>query len=338
MNPDSVQIEENPYYKPIFVGSKKKFPMVGTYSQKTYFINHLGIKIITDSDELAENLLISKNNELATHKDKKPITLMYLTSESLKILKDYKKVLLPMGPGSPGEIYADSTLQYFTFIGKVKYGTLISIIYGLRAFMDIDKQYLGLHSAAIYDKLLHRVHLLVGKNKVGKSTLAQMIENYDNRFVVISDDWSEINLVNNWVRPMSPLFSPENPDIKYNFQFTSFGKPFYTKVGIDNETEGGKLGKIIEIVSNKNELLSNDFFQRAMFHIPFIAQKLADNDFEININKELISKTISSKVDRIKKAYLLTAKEYRPIRILNARNTTTLNEIMGLIHKAITKS
>lgn len=328
--------EENPFYKPIFVGSGEYFRKVKLRSGDAFTVIHLGIQIITDNKKLAKNIQISKKREPKTSTYKKPIRLFYITSNNSIIRKDDGTTLRAMSLGFPGEIYVDSKLQSFAFKGKVKYGTLISIVYGLRAFISIDEGILGLHSAAIFDRQTHKVHLLIGKNKIGKSTIAQLIEKTDKRFVVISDDWCELNVNDYWVRPVSPLFSPGHSDKTFSRQFMSYGKNFYTKKGIGTGIKGGKLGKIIEIVASKNEMLDANFFQRAMFHIPFVAQEVGKVGFARGVKKEKIIKVIYTKIKKMRQLYADVIRNNEASRIINYKGKIPVDKTAEKVHLLIT--
>ncbi len=263
-------------YKPITVGCERLPQDTENRLLSAYL---LGIKVYTDSEEIYRCLRLSGANcgvgtpELQT-------SLYYITRELLPFRKRNGLDLQTMEVDCPGDVYVSPQLDRFYFNGIEKLGTVASMIHGIRSFVSIQKGIIGLHSALIYDKESKQAHLLVGKDRVGKSSIGQALEEISDRFMMISDDWNEVDILSSdmKVEPVSTVFSPPHPNENYELAFVSFDKPYYWKHNV-RPLPGLGVGKIIEVYGNEQELDSDDFLFKSLSHIPFLCQPVDEELF-----------------------------------------------------------
>lgn len=311
-----------PSYKKVVVGG-----MEFRENKDLHVVNVMGINVFTDSLEMHECLGFYCTQSV---NDNCP-NFYYLTQEDLDFRDRDGRQLQGLQVDHPGEIYMSPDMNNFFYRGVDKFGTLISMIYGIRALRSLEENRLGLHSALLFDKRYNCVHLLIGKNRIGKSTIAQRVEEADSRFILLSDDWNEVNLENNQVTPISVLFSPENISTDHEVAFNSFGKSFYWKHGI-RPYPLLQVGSVIELYGNEAELLDGLFLQRSMAHIPLLAQPISaemfdtyDGDF-----KDAISKFRDFQ-DRYSRGYKQLTDRCNLIRIVNEKGKVSVEDVVEQI-------
>lgn len=311
-----------PSYKKVIVGGVEF-----RESKDLHVANVMGINVFTDSLEMHECLGFYGTQSV---NDNCP-NFYYLTQRDLQFKDREGRQLQGLQIDHPGEIYMSPDMNNFYYRGIDKFGTLISMIYGIRALRSLEENRLGLHSALLFDKRYNCVHLLVGKNRIGKSTIAQRIEEADSRFILLSDDWNEVDLENNQVTPISVLFSPENIYIDYEVAFNSFGKSFYWKHGI-RPYPSLRIGRVIELYGNESELTDGLFLQRSMAHIPLLAQPISsemfdtyDGDFEDAIHR------FCDFQDRYTQGYEQLTGRCKPIKIVNEKGKNSIEDVVEQI-------
>ncbi|HBD92840.1 MAG TPA: hypothetical protein DC057_01560 [Spirochaetia bacterium] len=241
----------------------------------------LGIKISTDSEKLAREIesVFSAGNV----QSKPAIEFIYLTKRGISATDTSEILPKPISVGILGDLVVDETLTQYILAGSDKFGSLESVLFGIYSFERAREGFLGLHATQIYDSKKHVSHIITGSSGVGKSTVAQLLERLQpGRFIVLADDWVEIDPSQNNVRPISTAFGSRagtlademislNPRIKD--KFTSFGKNFYTHEGIKSPTE--VIGSIILLLDSEYEHSKKgmvDYFINSNHHIPFMTQ------------------------------------------------------------------
>lgn len=268
--------EQTLEYKPVVIGN-------GNLSGETVSQLHasaiFGINVLTDSTEMHRCLQLSGASVNGNRPDTCNTNFYYLTQSQLPFKTAQGDPLQQLQVEYPGDIYMSPDMNNFYFWGIDKLGTLVSMIYGIRAIKGVEEGKLGVHSALLYDKNCNCAHLVIGKNRIGKSTIGQLLEDSGDRFVLMSDDWSEINLADGTVEPMSMIFSPKQASVHYEPAFESFGKQFYWKHGV-RPYPVLNLGTIIELYGTPQELEDDKFIQRSMAHIPLIAQPVRHDIFD----------------------------------------------------------
>lgn len=314
-----------PGYKPTVVGEDK---LDANYEMLLNSVPFLGMRIMTDSPELHTQVLQAGEltPEAALQGD---LAFCYVTQDKLDLPGAGGEPLRATSNQHPGEIYASTDLRHFYFQGKNKLGTLVSMAYGIRSLDRIQDDALGLHSALILDRATREATLLVGKNCVGKSTIGQALEDdSDERFVMLSDDWSEVDLSSGYIAPVSPIFSPpEQPSVRYVPTFKSYGKPFYRKDLSDLGllTSVG-LSRIIEI-RHRADIQDEDFVLRALSHIPMIRQPLDDQLFVGNpAGQELIRGKIAARQHAILEGYSKLSEQYVRLTVVNDHQKNSLRD------------
>ena len=150
------------------------------------------------------------------------------------------------------------------------------MVYGISALRAIEFGRLGVHSASLYDRELNTTHIIMGANKSGKSSISTQLEATE-RFILLADDWNEIDLHNNSVVPKSMVFSMDQPDMtKYRLLFSSFGKNFFTKER--QPVSPRRLGKVIILTPDDTRGIDNyEQFMEIESHIPFVVDGFGYN-------------------------------------------------------------
>lgn len=263
-------------YKPVVIGNGT---LSGEVTRNLHASSIFGINVLTDSPEMHRCLQLSGASVNGNRPNDCSSNFYYLTQSQLPFKTADGEDLQQLQVEYPGDIYMSPDMNNFYFWGIDKLGTLVSMIYGIRAIKGVEEGKLGVHSALLYDNKCNCAHLLIGKNRIGKSTIGQMLEDLGNRFVLLSDDWSEINVNEGTVEPMSMIFSPKQATNNYEPAFESFGKQFYWKHGV-RPYPVLNLGTIIELYGTPQELADNKFIQRSMAHIPLIAQPVRHDIFD----------------------------------------------------------
>ena len=118
-------------------------------------------------------------------------------------------------------------------------------------------------------------------------------------------------------------------------QRDSYATKEYSNSLLLNAKPEEKLGKIIEIVTNEEDFSSSSFFQRSMFHIPFIAQELDREYFSKEIERDAITKIIIAKVTRIKRLYQDITGKHETVRIINDKTKTSIRDVSEQVYRVI---
>lgn len=312
-------------YKPVVIGCES-FDL--EMKKKLYVSQFLDINIYTDSNDLQKNILMAGGRSIDLIKSEPTASLYYFVREKLPFTKKGELPLIEMSLDYPGDIYMSFDMKSFYFKGVEKFGTLISMLYGIHSFFSIDKGILGIHSALLYDNEKQLSHLIVGGNRTGKSAVGRTVENISGKFDLIADDWSEIDLLSQSfeLTPVSTTFSPDAISENYKYAFTSFGKSFYFKNKF-RPTPVYRLGKIIELCRDKKEADSENFVLKALTHIPLINQNFSEEDFccSSRIKDGIVNKVINKK-----RAILLSYQwliSQKPVyRIINNPENNSIEE------------
>ena len=266
--------------------NESKQVIIGRSSLSSEFLEGLhssviyGINIYTDSDEMNDCCrLLEIHTQEIPNIHNSGINFFYLTKKQLPFINSHGQSLQQLSRNYPGDIYMSPDMSNFYFYGINKFGTLISMIYGIHAINQIKNGILGIHSALVYDQLNNQSHLLVGKSRIGKSSIGQLLEEHDPRFIMLSDDWNCVDISRNVVIPFSVVFSPQNPSPNYVTAFQSFGKSFYWKSNIGNFKDI-PLGKIIELYDEDRFSQANEFWRQCMSHVPLLSQPISMATFD----------------------------------------------------------
>lgn len=246
----------------------------------------LGIKVLTDSKKLAEEIELAakdKENTIST------IDLVYLTKKNIDPVNESEISPRPISKGVLGDLVVDQSLTQYGLAGPDKFGSVESVLFGIYSFERAEGGFLGMHAAQIYDRKNGVNHVVIGDSGMGKSTLAQFLENIKpDRFEVLADDWVEFNQNQNGVRPVSMTFGSNDDTLnnelvisnkRVGAKFTSFGKNFHTYDSTENAAEN--IGSVIQLYdplfkSTDEEMIA--YFTKLNRHIPFITQAAKEID------------------------------------------------------------
>lgn len=312
-----------PGYKPTTVGCEDLPVEIESGLLSSEFV---GMKILTDSVDLHGQLSLVDSISPASAA-RPPITLRYTTDLQLPLSNAAGVPLRSQSKVHPGDIYAHPDLRDFYFQGYKKLGTLASMAYGIRALDAIQEEELGLHSSLILDQETEGVTLLVGRNRIGKSAIGQSIENTNERFLMVADDWSEVNLSNGIVTPVSTIFSPNSPSHRYQLAFTSFGKPFYTKK-LPADLPPLTLSRIIELHDGGEGPEPESFILRSLTHVPFIKQPLDEDTFAYDCQERtLIAEEIALRKRAILSGYHAITQGHETHAVTNDHSRDSLSDI-----------
>lgn len=312
-----------PGYKPTTIGHEALPVGIESSLLSSEFA---GIKILTDSADLHSQLSIV-DSVPPVSANQPPVTFRYTTDLHLPLSNAAGTPLRSQSKIHPGDIYANPDLRDFYFQGYKKLGTLASMAYGIRALHAIKEDELGLHSSLILDQETEGVTLLVGRNHIGKSAIGQSIENTDERFLMIADDWSEVNLGDGSVTPVSKIFSPDSPSHHYQLAFTSFGKPFYTK-SLPADLPPLTLCRIVELHDGGEEPEASSFILRSLTHVPFIKQPLDKDTFADDCQeRKQIAEEIASRKGAILSGYHVITQEHETHAVINDHSRDSLSDM-----------
>lgn len=316
--------KQAPEYKPVIIGSRD---LPEEMTQGLQGASIFGINVYTDSPEMHRCIQLSGASTNSRQGDDCDINFYYLTQSQLPFTTAQGEPLQQLQVEYPGEIYMSPDMSSFYFWGIDKLGTLISMIYGIRAIKGVEEGRLGVHSALVYDMDYSCAHLIIGKNRIGKSTIGQILEDNGDRFVLMSDDWNEVNVTDGTVEPMSMIFSPKQATTQYEPAFESFGKQFYWKHGI-RPYPMLNIGTIIELYATSQEIADNKFVQRSMAHIPLIAQpikhEMFDSPFEFS-ESDLERYVLFQ--ERYLAMYSALREKYKTIQIVNQKGEVSIEEV-----------
>lgn len=292
--------------------------------------NLVGVRFVTDDPILHSNFIDAGQGMPIPQLSGSIPTLYYLTQSDLPFkAKDGSVLLRTMTVEDLGEIYTSYDLKSFAFAGAGLFGIASSLAYGVRSFCGIEDGYIGLHSSCIYDRVRSQAFILVGDGTLGKSTISSMLEiDYPERFVMVSDDWSEFDLERGILRPVSTMYSNKLEDeTSSNYRFTSFGKNFYRRT-IDTPHEM-QLGGIIEVLPGGYGLDTDvqTFIQISMGHIPFISARQIDKNHisELHQGNAMghLVQLIQHKRDLYTQAYSALRNDRLIGRIVNDKSSDT---------------
>lgn len=321
------------FHKPVYVGTQE---MPVSQEEGLLRTSLAGMSIRTDSQELYDQteLALAHDSSVCPGVQAKAI-LNYVTGPSFPFNDAQGQNLRRIEKDYPGDIYSDHGLATFSFHGIDKFGTLASIAYGIRSWCMIPVGRLGLHSALLHDREDGSGVLIVGKNRVGKSSIGRVIETECARFDLLSDDWSEVKLDNGIAEPISPVFSVNNPGDDYSLAFESFGKSFYTKNTVRPKCT--TLRHIIELHDTQASTDEN-FLIRSLSHIPFLPQSIDESMFtDSSGNHEEIIAKIRARRASIISAYGELTDDHETTVVINDPRYSSLRDSSERVKEAITK-
>jgi len=243
----------------------------------------MGIRVYSDSEKLAKETeqAFGVSNKYAVP----TVDFVYLTKSNIKPIIRTEKPTRPIEVGILGDLVVDTTLTQYALSGPDKFGSLESVLFGIRSFEQIEKGLLGLHAAQIFDNKYNKNHVFIGGSGTGKSTLVQFLEMSDpGRYTVIADDWVEIDTKHGVVQPVSTTFGSRTDTLTSGLildngraegKFTSFGKDFFMKD--QKQNPHNSLGLIVMLEKPNQSNLGHreqdwDLFVESNRHIPFITQ------------------------------------------------------------------
>lgn len=320
----------NPDKKIVFVGDKD---IPEAFDINLQQLNFEGVRILTDSTELYGNLHATKG--FRGPETEHLASFRYLTKNPVPFTGFDNRPIRGLEKEYAGEIYSDVNLADFYFQGPEKFGTLISMAYGIRALKTIDVGKLGLHSSLIVDNENGAGTLIVARNRNGKSFIGQAVENTDKRFWLASDDWNEVDLSTTTVRPVSSVFAPSEVDGVYVPRFDSFGKRFYTRQPKDDQIIR-PLRRIIELESCPEDRDTEKFILKSLGHIPFFGQPTSHGMFlDTGKAQEIARNRIRRATDAILFGYLLLRETVETIRISNIHNVDQRDDVINQVREAI---
>lgn len=176
------------------------------------------------------------------------------------------------------KMFCSPNLERFSITSGVHPGSLISLIWGIEEHLLVETDWVGLHSAAIYDSLKNKTHLLIAKSRLGKTTYGYLLEQANpSRFYFKGDEWNYLNLQNGGVMSGFPFLGlPRNPYIRDDFcnsmrssemcQFDS--KVYWKNEHFDLDT--GNLGSVLLLSDGDSEADLQTLLLKAHKNIPFI--------------------------------------------------------------------
>jgi len=228
----------------------------------------LGVRVITDSSAIQEQVEAVRVCWGAAR-----WSLIYLTHPEI----DYNS--LP-------DMAVAKDLRTFAVLGPAKIGSVMGTAYGIRAFHKISGDWLGMHSSAIYDNQTGLVHIITGKASSGKSSCAFLLEHRNpQRYAVLGDEWTEVSLVSNRVRQISPVCGlPSHKQAqdavlanpRYVYAFSSFGKKWYSiRRASSSERDNYQLGGVFQLDAREKTDNSVYILRKINSHIPFMNTDLA---------------------------------------------------------------
>ena len=316
-------------YKPVVVGDQS-WPL-GFEEMQTHSV--AGVTIKTDSAELNSQLDLLASQVPSNDIDAVGTSLVFIVDDAFPFRDSSGARLRRIEKDYPGDIYADTRLENFAFHGINKFGTLASMAYGIRAWKTATQGVLGLHSSLIFDKESERSTLLVAKNRAGKSSIGRALEEANDRFDLLSDDWNEVCLNDGFVKTVSPVFSVERPGSDYTLLFESFGKPFYVKAGGPQRVA---LDRIIEIHSQPQVEGHTEFIRRSLGHIPFLNQQVGDSLFaNAGVRRDMVTQEIVSRRQAITDAYVKLTNEFEVTQIVNNPKKNSLSDVVQRVLEEI---
>lgn len=289
-----------------------------------------GLNIYTDNAELALALNTS------AHLESDAPNLVYLTSTPLPIMSaEGQPLVAPMDPNSAGEMYTDATLKNFGFSGIPSIGTLSHVAYGVKSFDRIPQGKVGLHTSVVHDTKHQGCHLFVGPSKAGKSTIAEELGNrYPDRFIVLGDDWAEVNMEDETVNVVSPFFATRESEVNGIPLFKNFGKTYYHRE-ISFPTVGVPILSLTEIHPEKG-LDSQLFFRKSMSAVPFV---ISDNYTGLALpmprgTKDMtdVSGEIGGRMDYYRGMYRNLIQQFGQNPVLNDRSSTVEQVVNSIIN------
>lgn len=313
-------------YKQVVVG-KSVLPyefLEGLHGTVVY-----GVHVYTDSEEMNKYCRLLENhiqeNASPDSSDDLGVNFFYFTKRQLPFVNSAGQSLKQLQVNYPGDIYMSPDMSSFYFYGIDKFGTLISMIYGIQALYWIERGMLGVHSALIYDQLCNQSYLLVGRSRIGKSSIGQLLEDKDPRFIMLSDDWNCVDLGRNIVKPSSVIFSPRDPTLMYTLAFKSFGKSFYWKRNIDR-FRGVPLGKIIELYDENTAFNSDEFWKVCMSHVPFVPHTISMDIFD---NPYAYTESDLDRFFNVQNQFRVAYKKltdtYETVQVVNRKGTVPID-------------
>lgn len=277
----------------------------------------IGVEVVTDSEEIAEQIRICRRSSLPIDSQ-----LLYLTLQETGITNPLGVKSTPMLKGVPGELAITPDLTTYALSGPVKFGTIISIAYGIRSLLDVYNFKLGLHASLLHDRYSERSHIFVGESGAGKTTTALMLQALrPDRFLLTSDDWIEVDVEAGRVSPISTTIgtTSEVEAMRQHLSppFYSFGKTFYP-LSFDflAQFRFMQLGEII----NLSPLYEGDTFEmqlrRINNHVPFMNQDIGHLSAYPAV-KDRVEALIAEGVKLLRRGKVISnVKESNPTQLL----------------------
>lgn len=280
----------------------------------------IGINFFTDSSTLAEN--VASTEDVGTSKDS--TDLVYLTKSVILPVHDEtqpKKI----DKGMLGDLIVTPDLKHYAISGPEKYGSAISILFGISSFEKAEEGILGLHAGQIYDKKLDLNHIIIGASGQGKSTYTHLLSAQEpNRFDAVADDWVELDTNNRTVNPISKTFGSHRETVaddiisaspRITSSFESFQKKFsQPEIPKDISPRVGMIFQLYEGGLDKSDNGLLYLLSGVNSHIPFLYQFQLD-DSRINV---VLPKNVCSRLEAIITNYTALARGKR-FEFINAR-------------------
>jgi len=242
--------------------------------------------IFSDSRKIISSLKLFDSEFLA---QQKKISIIYLVNPSEKLVSKINAKNHYLKHPISTTLLVSKTLQDFVTYGPENISSFMAVFYGIRAFLLISNNWLGIHASSIYDVERDVTHLIFGQTTAGKSSSAYLIEMLSKKkYIVINDDWSEIDLQTQKVfSPITYLSEPrEKTALQYLSQNSDFkklliestSKKYFVRIN-SKLPEFSKLGKIFQL--DIKSRVHNPFyiFRKNNSPIPFMNVNLNRNFF-----------------------------------------------------------
>jgi len=285
---------------------------------RLFSLNIYGVNFITDSLSLYECMkLIFERNENA-HLE--PVIgcfyhFVYKRYEDLGLVS--RNILtIYMGDNIKPEelLFVLPDLKNFISFEIESFSSVLGNIFGARSFLQIGSTNVGMHSSTLLDTKSGCIHMILGQTTSGKSSCAYLIEQISNkRFLVVSDDWSEVNLDRKKVVPFRYLLGEPRNDTAKRYLHES-GE--FKKVDINTsktwyirknylEINNGNIGSLFQLDVKSRIKNESYIFRKNNAHIPFMNVNF-DKTFSSQENskeKDATQNLVIQKISNLVKVY-----------------------------------
>lgn len=286
-----------------------------------YFLSLYGVNVFTDSANLfnklkkiaeLENRTFTQTKGSLFHftqnrKDLRDLIGNSVKTENSAVKKDELMIVHP-------------DLKNFITFDIENFSSVLGNIFGIRSFLKSGSGYIGVHSSTILDSESGQIHIILGQTTAGKSSCAYLIEEMSNKkFIVIADDWSEINLNKKIVVPYFALLGePRNAVARrylveskeFKKIFFDHDKSWYIRKSLPFIVAKGEIGLIFQL-DVKSRIKNTSYIHRKNnTHIPFMNVNLG-KDFSAEVDlarKKRIQEMVARKIYRLVRDYEGLAK------------------------------